>query len=290
MVGKWHLGFESWAHTPNERGFDSYFGFYAGSTDYYTQQSECWAGPWDDGCFQKENGGEPVTGSDLRRDRIVVPANLTGEYSTQLFTREAERIIAAHGASETSAPLFLYLAHQAVHVGNAPTPSHPEYGLDQAPMRYIEQYAWVAHEERRNLSGMVAALDESVGNVTSALRAAGMWHSTLLVFSTDNGGPTAHAASNYPLKGGKGTCWEGGARGVGFVTAGTQLGLPSHIESHALIHVTDWAASPSAAPSFLTVCRRGGPSRVAQRAGAMRCSSRSRRWPSLPPSALGVTS
>jgi arylsulfatase A-like enzyme len=59
-----------------------------------------------------------------------------------------------------------------------------------------------------------------------------------------SGGPTAHAASNYPLKGGKGTCWEGGARGVGFVTAGTQLGLPSHIESHALIHVTDWVSPP----------------------------------------------
>ena len=70
--------------------------------------------------------------------------------------------------------MFLYLAHQAVHVGNAPMKSHPEYALDQAPARYIAPYAWVADEARRNLSAMVTALDESVHNVTRALRASGM--------------------------------------------------------------------------------------------------------------------
>jgi hypothetical protein len=45
-----------------------------------------------------------------------------------------------------------------VHVGNKLTPAHPEYGLDQAPARYIEPYLDVANVQRRNLSGMVAAM------------------------------------------------------------------------------------------------------------------------------------
>jgi hypothetical protein len=156
MIGKWHLGFESWAHTPEARGFDSFFGFYAGSTDYYTQQSECWPWQWADGCFESTNDGEPVSGHDLRRGgrNGSVVANASA-YSTHLFTAEAERLIAArralptspsicarcppasaprqaHAAGAGAAPLFLYLAHQAVHVGNKPLASHPEYALDQA--------------------------------------------------------------------------------------------------------------------------------------------------------------
>ena len=60
-----------------------------------------------------------------------------------------------------------------MHVGNAPTPSHPEYWFDQAPAEYIEKYAWVRDTQRRNLSAMVTALDEAVGNVTAALKAKG---------------------------------------------------------------------------------------------------------------------
>ena len=55
-------------------------------------------------------------------------------------------------------PLFLYLPHQAVHVGNPTEPSHPEYAPDQAPQEYIDRYSWVADEARRNLSAMVAVM------------------------------------------------------------------------------------------------------------------------------------
>lgn len=131
--------------------------------------------------------------------------------------------------------------------------SYRSYWVDQAPLKYIERYSWVEDGGRRNLSAMVTVLDESVGNITRTLKANGMWEHTLLIFSTDNGGPTGvnvpppqnmkfKQASNYPLKMGKGTNWEGGVRGVGFVAGGSGIGLrsPPGILNKALIHVTDW--------------------------------------------------
>ena len=68
---------------------------------------------------------------------------------------------------------------------------------------------------------MVAALDESVLNITIALEEKKLMNDTIIIFTTDNGGAAGHmelnVASNYPLKGGKFTVWEGGIRAVGFV-------------------------------------------------------------------------
>lgn len=59
------------------------------------------------------------------------------------------------------------------------------------------------------ISGMLWKLDESVGQVVEALRANQMLHNSVILFSTDNGGPAAgfndNAASNWPLRGVGGT-------------------------------------------------------------------------------------
>ena len=89
-VGKWHLGFKTWSHTPTKRGFDSWFGYYGGSTDYFRIESLCWPGKFKDGCFSSTNNGEPVTGCDLHRHTNTSREDICNntEYSTMLFTQE----------------------------------------------------------------------------------------------------------------------------------------------------------------------------------------------------------
>jgi arylsulfatase A-like enzyme len=80
--------------------------------------------------------------------------------------------------------------------------------------------------DRRTLAGMVAQLDEGVGNITAALRRKGdaFWANTLMIVTTDNGGPVCLNMStksqrverttrdcgtnNAPLRGSKMTLWQ----------------------------------------------------------------------------------
>ena len=118
-----------------------------------------------------------------------------GQYATDIFTEEAVEIIKHH---DKERPLFLYLAHLAVHSGNTYSPL-------QAPKEVVDKFSYIQDESRRKFAGMLHKLDESVGQVVKALTDSNMLHESIIVFTTDNGGPAAgfdrNAASNYPLKG-----------------------------------------------------------------------------------------
>ena len=64
---------------------------------------------------------------------------------TQDNTRKATSGDGSSARVPMSKPMFLYLPHQSVHVGNTPTALHPEYALDQAPAEWIEKYWCVAY-------------------------------------------------------------------------------------------------------------------------------------------------
>ena len=53
-------------------------------------------------------------------------------------------------------------------------------------------------------------LDDSTGAVLSAIANAGLYHRTLVVVASDNGGSTSDGGNNLPLRGGKRTLFEGG--------------------------------------------------------------------------------
>lgn len=178
---------------------------------------------------------------------------MTGHYATDLFTDRAVTLIANHNKSQ---PLFLYLAHLAVHSAN-------QYDPLQTTRRYYDRFSHILHPGRRLFAGtcrsiyasvacaadfclvvlgMVAGLDESVGRVYQALVQVGMDSNTIIVFTTDNGGPAAgfddNYANNYPLRGVKDTLWEGGVRGTAFVWS-RLLAKPGR-QSTQLMHISDW--------------------------------------------------
>ncbi|XP_047110645.1 arylsulfatase B-like [Schistocerca piceifrons] len=215
IVGKWHLGHYRRVYTPTYRGFESHLGFWTGHHDYNDHtavEQEYW-------------------GLDMRRG--MEPAwDLHGQYSTDVFTSEAVRLIQSHNASR---PLFLYVAHAAVHSGNA-------YNLLPAPDKTIMKFDNIADYNRRRFAGILSKLDDSVGEIVDALSKAEMLNNSIIIFSTDNGGPAAgfngNAASNWPLRGVKNTLWEGGVRGAGLIWS-PLLSKPKRVSTH-MMHITDW--------------------------------------------------
>lgn len=66
-----------------------------------------------------------------------------GIYSTDLYTEAAINVIAEHNKSK---PMFLYLAHLAVHAGNT-------YEPFQAPDEEVAKFLDISDPERRTYAG-----------------------------------------------------------------------------------------------------------------------------------------
>ncbi|GFR29148.1 arylsulfatase B [Trichonephila clavata] len=224
LIGKWHLGFCNISYTPTQRGFDSFFGFYNGALDYFshTRNSKP-RGP-----NAKWNEADSEIGYDFRNNTKLTRKH-NGVYSTMLLAEKAKELISSHPSDE---PLFLFLSFQAVH---SPL---------QVPKSYEDLYRHIRDEKRRKYSGMVTAMDDAIGSVVNALKEQDFWKNSIFVFTTDNGGQTLAGGNNWPLRGNKGTLWEGGTRAVTFVS-GSQL-KKSYVNDK-LFHAVDWF------PTFLQI-------------------------------------
>ncbi|KAI8767903.1 arylsulfatase J [Biomphalaria glabrata] len=214
-IGKWHLGFCKEDYLPGKRGFDSHYGYYLGRGDHFDH-------------YAQDRG---FMGLDLHDNNQPV-WNETEVYSTDLFTAKALDTIRGHNKTK---PLFLYLAYQAVHAGN-------DYDTIQAPLKYVNRFPYIKDVKRKMFAGMASALDDAVGEVYKALQENGLAENSIIIFSTDNGGPAngydGNAACNWPLRGTKNTLWQGGVRGVGFVHS-PLLKKKSYVNNN-LMHAVDW--------------------------------------------------
>ena len=241
QAGKWHAGHTIVKQLPHGRGFHTSLGYLNGACDHYTQMDG------EDGCKPSGEYTEqpsidwstlddtPVgllsSGSSTDLWNTDEPGyGLNGTYGDFMYVGRAVETIMAHDVSK---PLFFYLATQCAHEPME-APARFQALYDKASCPDVVEYAFSS------------VIDEGIGNVTAALRAKAMWATTLLVVSSDNGGPAfsdQHAASNYPLRGGKYTYFEGGLRTIAFVTGGMLPAAMRGTNVTAPIHVSDWYAT-----------------------------------------------
>ena len=176
VVGKWHVG-DHPDFLPLRHGFDHYFGL-----PYSNDMGK------EDGQLGK--GRRPPL--PLVRDEqvIEVVAPKDQDRLTERYTDEAVKFI----REQNDRPFFLYLPHTAVH-----TPIHPGdhfKGKSASPFSdWVEELAW------------------SVGRVLDTVRELRLAERTLVIFTSDNGPwlpKGTNAGTAFPLRGGKGSTWEGG--------------------------------------------------------------------------------
>ncbi|HXT60503.1 MAG TPA: sulfatase [Pirellulales bacterium] len=210
-IGKWHLGGAAKYH-PQRRGFDSFFGFmheghfyapapWTGLATMLRRRTLPGGGlgrrTFGDVTYSTQMGGnEPEYDANNPLVRDGQP-EAEAAYLTDAFTREAVAFI----DRQRDKPFFLYVAYNAVH---SPL---------QAADAYFKKFASIDDVQRRIFAAMLANLDDGVGAILARLESARLENDTLVFFLSDNGGPTRElTSSNRPLRGEKGSVYEGGIR------------------------------------------------------------------------------
>jgi len=222
MTGKWDAGMASWEHTPMGRGYETFFGYYHHAEDYWTQRLS-------DSDFKPD-----VCGNLVDLWNTTGPAyGLNGTaYVEEMFTANTLGVLDRHDPAE---PLFMF---HSFHLMHSPL---------QVPKEWEEKFMFLQNPDRRKYAAMTHYMDDALGKIVQKFKDKGMWENTLMVVSSDNGGPTYNlpvigygAASNAPLKGSKMSDWEGGIRVNAFVSGGAVPAQKRGSKLDDYLHMTDW--------------------------------------------------
>ena len=126
----------------------------------------------------------------LVRNETVIEAPADQNTLTKRYTEQAIDFIKAN----KDKPFFIYLPHTMSH-----TPLHVSE-------------AFRGRSANGLYGDVIEELDWSVGQILQTLCQLGLDSRTLVVFTSDNGATAEKGRSNGPLRGHKGTTWEGGMR------------------------------------------------------------------------------
>ncbi len=176
-------------------------------------------------------------------------------YLTEALTLKMNKAI--QSAVEADMPFFAYMSHYAVH---APF---------QADPRFVENYS-DASKQMAAFGSMIEGMDKSLGDILDKLEELGVAENTLVFFLGDNGtdapnGPTHEIACAAPLRGKKGTHYEGGMR-VPFIAAWAKPDSSNEIQKKRPIAqgaiVDHVGAVYDLVPTILSVAQVEDPSLV----------------------------
>ncbi len=172
IVGKWHCGDQP-EFLPLNHGFDEYFGL------PYSN---------DMGLQRDSDFGVPLP---LIKDNRIILQQPDQIGLTQRYAEESLEFI----RSNADKNFFLYLAHMYVHV--------PLF----VPRHFLEK------SRNGGYGGAVECIDWVSGIILNELKTLGIDEKTLVIFTSDNGSRARdEGGSNLPLKGTKGSLWDGGIR------------------------------------------------------------------------------
>ena len=185
MIGKWHCGDQP-DFLPTNHGFDHYFGL-----------------PYSNDMGRQMNPPailDFLPPLPLLRDHEVIEQQPDQRSLTGRYVAEARTFI----QDARDEPFFLYLAHMYVHL---PIYVQPEF---------------LERSTNGPYGAAVASIDWATSVLLEELRALGLEEQTIVIFTSDNGslgdepppwgGRAPLGGSNLPLRGKKGTTFEGGMR------------------------------------------------------------------------------
>lgn len=175
-IGKWHVG-DQVEFLPTNQGFDGYFGI-----------------PYSNDMQRKSKDTGKMVHPLVRDDKVA--ELLTEEEQTNIVERYTDEAIDFITENKDK-PFFLYLPHTAIH-----TPIYPG-----------EKFRGKSNNGR--VGDWIEELDWSTGRIIDKLNELKIAENTLVIFTSDNGPwliKKNDSGSAGPLRGGKGSTWEGGMR------------------------------------------------------------------------------